>query len=165
MCTCSGNVIHPIFSSQFLSSIIVLVPFWPHPWHFRTLFMSFKHRMRKLLWNFNGKFFFLHKFVCCKIFLCWTFKEAVSVHPRKTHFVRIWISQVFLGLPSLARRRKTVRKAKRGKVFMNDLCKPLEQRQENKAMLKGKENKYFRSPDQTGKIFRKMGKKGKVLWT
>ena len=38
---------------------------WPHSpassvkWHFGTLFMSFKYRMRKLLWNFNGKFSFV----------------------------------------------------------------------------------------------------------
>lgn len=28
-------------------------------WHFGTLFMSFKDRMRKLLWNFNGKISFV----------------------------------------------------------------------------------------------------------
>jgi hypothetical protein len=36
----------------------------PLKWHFGTsLFMSFKHRMRKLLWNFNGKLL-LGLFLC-----------------------------------------------------------------------------------------------------
>lgn len=71
------NLSYFLVLHTILSSIIVLVhadpPFFVKC-HFGTLFMSFKHCMRKLLWNFNGKNFFLgllFLFACFKILSCW----------------------------------------------------------------------------------------------